>query len=139
MKSTIFGKKAQQTSILLGFLMLSSCAGMMEYRPYARNVKRKPGKAGVVALRLEHRKEDRVLAKSMMKENCDTKKVSILDEGEVVIGTITNSSNQSRKGGSTQVASLFGIPVTSSSADSQTSNSTTTQKKEWQMQYKCTL
>jgi hypothetical protein len=137
MKSTIFGKKAKQVSLLMGFLLLNSCAGMMKYRPYARNVKKKPGKSGVVALRLEHRKEDRDLAKTMMQENCSNQKVKVTDEGEVVIGTITNSSKKSREGSSTQVASLFGLPINSSSPGSETSNSTTMQKKEWQLQYLC--
>jgi len=139
MKSNIFGKVSLKTTILGSLFLLNSCAGMMKYHPYARNVKKKPSRSGVVALKLEHRKEDRDLAKSMMKENCGSKKVKVLDEGEVVIGTITNSNTQKNKGSSSKFGSLFGVPLTSSSPESTNQSSTTTQKKEWQLTYKCSL
>jgi hypothetical protein len=137
MKSRNFGKKMNLIIFLGTALILNSCAGMNKYRPYARNVKKKPGRSGVVALKLEHRKEDRDLAKSFMKDNCGTKKSKILDEGEVVIGTTTNSNSKSREGGTSNFGSLFGIPLKTQTADSTSKTSTTTQEKEWQITYKC--
>ena len=116
---------------------MSSCAGMNKYRPYARNVKKKPGRSGVVALKLEHRKEDRDLALNFMNDNCGQKKSQITDEGEVVIGTTTNSNSKNREGGVTNFGSVFGIPLKSQSADTTSSTSTTIQQKEWQITYKC--
>ncbi len=124
--------------ILLSTLFLvTSCAGMNQYRPYARNVKKKPGRSGVVALKLEHRKEDRDLAINYMKENCGTKNSKITDEGEVVIGTTTSSNSKNREGGVSNFGSVFGIPLKTHSADETSSTSTTTQRKEWQITYKC--
>ncbi len=137
MKSKFFGKKLITLSCLSSLVLLNSCAGMFKYRPYARNVKKRPGNSGVVALRLDHRNEDRDLAKSFMKENCEGKKVSVKDEGEVVIGTVTNSNSEASKGSSVKMGSLFGIPVSSSNPDSSSSSTTTTQKKEWQINYIC--
>ena len=136
MKSRNFGKKTNLLILALA-LALNSCAGMNKYRPYARNVKKKPGSSGVVALKLEHRKEDRDLAKSFMKDNCGEKKTRILDEGEVVIGTTTNSNSKTKEGGTSNFGSLFGIPLKTQTADSTSKTSTTTQEKEWQITYKC--
>ena len=137
MKSQIFGKITKKAVFLSLLTMLTSCAGMFEYRPYARNVKKKPGKSGVIALELNHRAEDRTLATTMMHENCGAKKAVVTDEGEVVIGTVTNSTKKSTEGGETSMGSFFGLPVTSSSADTENSSSTTVQKKEWQINYLC--
>ncbi len=137
MKSKNFGKNTKPLIILSILALLPSCAGMNKYRPYARNVKKKPGRSGVVALKLEHRKEDRDLALNFMNSNCGSKKSQITDEGEVVIGTTTNSNSRSREGGSTQFGSLFGIPLKSETADQTSKTSTTTQEKEWQITYKC--
>jgi len=137
MKSRNFGKNKTSLTLLAALILFTSCAGMNKYHPYARNVKKKPGHSGVVALKLEHRKEDRDLAISYMSENCGSKKSSITDEGEVVIGTTTNSNSQEKKGGTDKLGSLFGIPLTSTTPDSSSSTSTTTQEKEWQITYKC--
>lgn len=133
MKSQIFGK---MTTIAV-LATLASCAGMFEYRPYARNVKKKPGKSGVIALELNHRAEDRTLATTMMSDNCGNKKAIITDEGEVAIGTVTNSTKKSTEGGETQMGSFFGLPVTSTTADQESTSSTTTTQKEWQINYLC--
>lgn len=137
MKFKNFGKGTKFISMLAGLMLLNSCAGMMKYHPYARNVKRKPGSSGIVALKLNHRQEDRDYSETLMKGNCGEKKIKILDEGEVVIGTVTNSNSQSRKGGETQMGSLFGLPVTSTTPNSTSQSTTTTQKKEWQIKYTC--
>lgn len=137
MKSNNFIKRSTPFILLTALLFVTSCADLLKYRPYARNVKKKPHRSGVIALKIEHRKEDRDLAMSYMKENCGRKKVEITDEGEVVIGTTTSSSTDSYKGGKKKVGSFFGIPVTSTSAGSEKSTSTTLQQKEWQITYKC--
>lgn len=141
MKSNNFGKNtklALKPMMTLAILSLvTSCAGMNQYRPYARNVKKKPGRSGVVALKLEHRKEDRDLAMTYMNDNCGKKVSTIMDEGEVVIGTTTSSNSKTREGGTTSFGSMFGIPLSSTSADQTSSTSTVTQRKEWQITYKC--
>lgn len=137
MKSKIFGKITAQVSIISTLALLTSCAGMFEYRPHARNVKKQPGKAGVVALELNHRAEDRNLAMTMMTENCGRKKAVITDEGEVAVGTITNSTKKSSEGGETSYGSLFGLPLTSTSQDTESTSSTTIQQKEWRINYVC--
>lgn len=137
MKSNKFGKKTNSLLLMTLVVLLNSCAGMNKYRPYARNVKKKPGRSGAIALKLEHREEDINLAKTFMKRNCGKKSSQIIDEGEVVVGTTTNSNSKSREGGSSRYGSLFGIPITSKSADTTNKVSTTTQEKEWQIKYKC--
>lgn len=137
MKSKIFGKITAKILILSTLAFLTSCAGMFEYRPYARNVKKKPGKSGVVALNLAHRTEDRTLATTMMTENCGDKKIIVTDEGEVAIGSVTNSSKKSREASESQMGSLFGLPLTSSSPAEENVSSVTTQQKEWQINYLC--
>lgn len=137
MKFQNFGKGSKITLMLVGLMLLNSCAGMLKYQPYARNVKKKPGRSGIVALKLNHRQEDRDYSETLMKGNCGEKKIKILDEGEVVIGTVTNSNTQSREGGETHMGSLFGLPVTSTTPNSTSQSSTTTQKKEWQIKYTC--
>lgn len=122
-------------------LMLGAVVGCqtVPYKPYARKVKIKPRQGGVVALKLNHRQEDRIYAEQIMSRTCGTNPFDVLEEGEVVIGTETQATKTHRQGQSgRQVGSLFGIPVSTSSSDPQTStNSTTTQKKEWQINYKC--
>ena len=121
---------------LITLFFVSSC-GTMKYRPYARNVKKMPNKAGIVALKLEHRDEDRQKADLMMAKNCGDKKVEVTEEGEVAVGTVTQSVKSGRAGTQKNVGTLFGIPITSGSAASENTSSTVVQKKEWQITYKC--
>ena len=125
--------------LLIGFAFLVGCQAM-PYKPYARKVKVKPKKGGTIALKLDHNDQDREYAEKIMSKTCYGKTYDILDEGEVVIGTTTTASETSKgaqKG--SKVGSLFGIPVTSGARDaSKNSSSTTLQKKEWQINYKCT-
>jgi hypothetical protein len=111
----------------------------MPYQPYARNVKVEPQSGGVVALKLEHQDEDRAKAQSMMANNCGGQAVKVLEEGETVIGTETSSKETNEAGSNgTQVGSLFGIPVTSGAKEASKNTATvTTNKKEWQIRYKC--
>jgi hypothetical protein len=121
-----------------GIVFLSGCQ-TMPYQPYARNVKVEPQSGGVVALKLEHQDEDRAKAQSMMANNCGGQAVKVLEEGETVIGTETSSKETNEAGSNgTQVGSLFGIPVTSGAKEASKNTATvTTNKKEWQIRYKC--
>jgi hypothetical protein len=108
-----------------GVVFLSGCQ-TMPYQPYARNVKVEPQSGGVVALKLEHQDEDRAKAQSMMANNCGGQAVKVLEE-----------ANDAGSNG-TRVGSLFGIPVTSGAKEASKNTATvTTNKKEWQIRYKC--
>lgn len=119
--------------------LLAGCQAM-PYKPYARKVKVSPQEGGIVALKIEHNNEDRTFAEGIMSSTCRNNQFDILEEGEVVIGSETTSNETSKAGTEgTQVGSLWGIPVTSGATDpSKNTNSTTLQKKEWQIKYKCT-
>lgn len=124
--------------ILTGlFLSLCNCANMFKYVPQARTVKKQPRTGGVVALNLQHRSEDRELASTMMQENCSPKKSSIVEEGEVVIGTSTTASAEAEKATRHKSGKIFGMDVESGHDGAVHSTSETTQKKEWQISYRC--
>ncbi|MFZ3228843.1 MAG: hypothetical protein WA160_01465 [Pseudobdellovibrio sp.] len=126
-------------SIVLG---LSACQ-TLPYQPYARDVKKKPGQNGIVAMHLDNRDEDQAKAKQMMSNNCGSLAVKVLEEGEVVVGQEVKSAADTTKSkavSGTQVGSLFGLPITSGGADakdSTQSSSVTTSVKEWQLSYEC--
>lgn len=127
---------------LTSLLFISGCQ-TVPYQPYAREVKKKPGVSGLIALRPEFRDEDRAKAQTMMTSNCAGGVVNVLEEGEVVVGTknVANSrETQTEKTGGMQVGSLFGLPVHSEGekARSDTSSTTeTTSIKEWNISYEC--
>ena len=126
--------------ILTGFLLtLASCATV--YTPQARDVKRKPKVNGVIALNTTHRDEDRQKADSMMKQNCGTLPINIVEEGEVAVGQQTSSSGSetNRDDSRMQVGSMFGIPLLTGENGGKNTNqsSTVTQLKEWQISYEC--
>lgn len=123
-------------------LVIAGCQAM-PYQPYARDVKKKPQQGGVIALKTEHREEDRAKADTMMKNNCGTLPVKVVEEGEVAVGQTTSGSaketNQQGTQGQ-QVGTLFGVPVMSGAQDpsKSTSTSTTTMAiNEWQINYEC--
>lgn len=135
------------SEISLAFLLLVAASFMsacqtMPYQPYARDVKKKPQQGGVIALKTEHRAEDRAKADEMMKMTC-REGFQVTEEGEVVVGqetrSKTNTDNREAEKGHT-VGSLFGIPVTSggrAGGTEQDSVSSTVAVKEWQIQYEC--
>ena len=134
--------KLMRFAVLLPLLALGACQ-TMPYQPYAREVKKKPGTGGLIALKTEHRDEDRAKAQSMMEANCGSKAVKIAEEGEVVVGQTTSSTaketNQAGTQGS-QVGSFFGMPITSGGSDpskNTSSSATTTALKEWEITYEC--
>ena len=121
---------------------LTACQAM-PYQPYARDVKKKPGHSGVIALKPVHQNEDQDKAKNMMASNCGTAPVKVLEEGEVVIGQeVKSNADTVKKAGyeGSQVGTLFGLPITSGGAnptDTTSGTSTTTTLKEWQIAYEC--
>lgn len=131
--------KIVSLALLLG---LTACQ-TLPYQPYARDVKKKPNQNGIIALRTEHRDEDRAKAQMMMESNCRPMPVKVLEEGEVVIGQeSTTNSNTSKNAGeaSTSMGSFLGIPMTSGGKDPSESTSakvSTTNVKEWQISYEC--
>ncbi|WP_413587090.1 hypothetical protein [Bdellovibrio sp. HCB274] len=134
--------KLFQISVLAVSVSLVGCV-TMPYQPYARDVKKKGQSGGVVAMKLDHRDEDRAKAQSMMARTCQPYTVKVLEEGEVVVGQETTtkgntSYNEGAKG--SQVGNLFGIPVISGQKDPSQATETassTTQIKEWQINYEC--
>lgn len=128
--------------LALPFLFLTACQ-TMPYQPYAREVKRMPGGGGEIALKIEHRDEDRAKAQMMMTSNCGSAPLKVLEEGEVVVGQTTNSTahNAYDAGAQgTQVGTFLGMPVTSGGRDASTNTSasaTTTALKEWNIKYEC--
>ena len=128
--------------ILLAAAMFTSCQAV-PYKPYARDVKKKPGQGGVIALKPEHRDEDQLKANQMMSTNCGSSNVKVLEEGEVAVGQEVKSNADTTKSAgtsSTKVGSLFGIPLVSGGTDprdSTNSSSVTTSIKEWQISYEC--
>ncbi len=124
------------------FLAVVGCQ-TMPYQPYARDVKRKPKQGGLIALKLEHRDEDRAKAQTMMESNCNPAPVNVLEEGEVAVGQETKSSGNTSYDQGTkdqQVGTLFGLPLVSSGqkpSNSTETSSTTVAVKEWQISYEC--
>jgi hypothetical protein len=113
----------------------------MPYQPYARDVKKRPQAGGVVALKSDHRDEDKAKAAEIMKSNCGGAGYKVLEEGEVVVGTTTNSTatENTDYGNKHQVGTFLGLPVTSGSDRTASTNTvaSTTQVKEWQISYEC--
>ena len=138
----LFSKHGRIAATALSILVMAGCQ-TMPYQPYAREVKRQQGNGGEIALKQEHRDEDRLKAQSMMNSNCGATGVKVLEEGEVVVGSTTNSNasethNQGHSG--QQVGTLFGIPVTSGAqqaSNNTATSATTTALKEWNIKYEC--
>ncbi|MBI3535162.1 MAG: hypothetical protein HY072_06725 [Deltaproteobacteria bacterium] len=101
-------------SLLVAFV-LGGCAT-------ARTVSMQPGKGGVVSLNPPQNPEARAKAEELMRSNCHGKKFEIVEEGEAVIGQ-----------------EVYGKQDTSLGKSSiwSTSSSTTENKTEWRITYKC--
>jgi hypothetical protein len=110
--------------------ILASCA----YVPYARDVKRSSS-GGVIAMHVNYRQEDRSKAEQMMATVCNGKEVKVLEEGEVVTGTKTNTAASTSEG-SNSVWNL-GKGFSNKPSVDTSAESTTTQLKEWQISYTC--
>lgn len=126
---------------LFALVLVTGCA-TAPYEPYAREVKKKPREGGTIALKAEHRPEDRARADFMMGANCGTSStVNVTEEGEIVVGEKTNSSSNRRQNeeynsgfriGGIGFASGDGRPGDNTKTESQT-----TQLREWHISYRC--
>lgn len=100
-------KTLHMAGIVVLIALVAACAT-------TREVKKSPGKGGVITVHEGIFGDARSMAKQTMKENCGAKKPVVVEEGEAVIGTSTTS----RSG------------EWSSSSDSE-------DKREWRITYKC--
>ncbi len=130
-------KFAEKILVAVAFLSLCNCADLLKYQPHARTVRKQPRVGGTIALDLDHRDEDHQLAENMMQENCGSKKAQILEENEAVIGSVTESAAEAEKANRHKVGKVFGMEMESGHDGRVTSTSETTQKKEWQINYRC--
>lgn len=106
--------------------------------PYAREVKKKPSSGGVIALRTTHSPEDRAKADTLMRSNCGSAEVKVLEEGEVVVGEKTNSTANSNyhAGNPGTQKGIFTFGASNPGYDTNTSQETV-KLTEWQIQYEC--
>lgn len=129
----------RRLAIALGALMMTACQ-TMPYQPYAREVKKKPAEGGVIALKTEHRTEDRQKADMLMATNCGNMGVKVTEEGEVVVGEKTNASQSTSANQRDESVKIGGLNFLTgkkkNSMDTATS-SETVQLKEWQIAYAC--
>lgn len=122
-------------------LLIVACA-TIPYEPYAREVKKKPREGGTIALKAEHRPEDRARAEYLMGANCGSAaSVSVSEEGEVVVGEKTNSnSNRNQQSQYDSGFSIGGVAFASGNprqGENTRTESSTTQLKEWHIAYQC--
>jgi hypothetical protein len=125
--------------VVLAAAISSACVSI-PYEPYAREVKKRPRQGGVIALRSEHKPEDRARADYLMNSNCgDEATVKLDEEGEVVVGEKMNTTaNKYRDERSSNGFKLGGIRFANTNpSDTTTSSSETVQVKEWQIAYSC--
>lgn len=127
--------------IAMGALSLLAGCQTIPYQGQARHVTVKPQKEGVVSIPVQARDEDRAKAEAVMSKNCQPLQAQVLEEGEVAVGTKTDSTarDTTRASNERKVGSLFGIPlVTGDAGGKDTSGSATvTSLKEWHISYKC--
>lgn len=109
---------------------------LMKYKPYARNVK-KSQEGGVISLKIEHREQDQKLAQMMMKKNCPNGRFTITEEGEVVVGSVTNQLTTKEAANKKKKKGLFGMTFTEGHDGAEQTSSETTQKKEWHITNAC--
>lgn len=126
--------------IAMAALIVSGCQ-TVPYQGSARDVKRRPGSGGQIAVPLNPRQEDRDRATERMISNCGNGNYKITSEEEVVIGETTASDqrNSYRDNTQQQAGSFLGMPVYSGDPGGVDSHSTQTrsQVKEWQIGYEC--
>lgn len=131
----------KKIALVLVASFVSACASM-PYQPYAREVKKKPNEGGVIALKTEHRPEDRQRADSLMAANCGSDAiVKVQEEGEVAVGEKTKSnSNKVQENQPASGFSIGGLRFGSNETRPGENTDTTTetvQVKEWQIAYNC--
>jgi hypothetical protein len=121
---------------IVGAILLTGCADLFKYKPYAREVKRKSSEGGVIALKADYRDEDRALADTLMKRTCGAETIRVTEEGEVAVGTATSGGSSSRKGEKSQTR-FAGLNFDTSTDDTTQSTSQTTELREWRINYEC--
>lgn len=128
------------TFVVTAALLIQGCV-TIPYQGQARDVKKRHGDGGILAMKVDFRPEDRAVADQKMQANCSGKTVKVDSEEEVVVGQKTegNSRDTDRKSDKRQVGTLFGIPMVSGeeAGKDTASSSTTTALKEWQIVYVC--
>ncbi len=132
--------KKYSAVLTMMLLWLSGCQ-TVPYQGEAHDVKKKPHDAGIVAIPINYRDEDRSKATDHMTQNCAPNPFEVTEEGEVVTGQVTNAkvSETNRDRSEHQIGSLFGTAIMSGDKggkDSSTS-SVTSNTKEWQISYRC--
>ena len=123
---------------LLCSLVLAGCQ-TMPYQGKARDVKR-TRQGGVVAVSVDARPEDRQVAEQKMQSACNPNPYTILEEGEVVVGTKSVQNDRSTlRDDSRRKSKFLGMDVVTGEAGgvNSTTESTTEQIKEWQISYEC--
>lgn len=126
--------------VVLAIAAVVAACATVPYQPYAREVKKKPQEGGVIALKTEHRPEDRQRADYLMAANCGSNAtVKVTEEGEVEVGEKTNSNASKTHGEKNEGFSIGGLNFISGSKPSEDTSSTTEtiKLKEWQIAYNC--
>lgn len=113
----------------------------MPYQGQARDVKKRNGQGGVIAIPINPRNEDRQVAEEKMRSNCGTRTVQVNEEGEVVTGTKATQNNRSTNRDDTRrnEGTFLGMNVISGDASGVDSKTETMTEavKEWQLSYEC--
>jgi hypothetical protein len=132
---------AMNSVLVVGAALFVVGCQTVPYQGNARDVKRKPGVGGTVAVPLNPRQEDRDRANEHMISNCGNGNYKVSEEGEVVIGETTSADtrNDYRQNNQVQTGSFLGMPIVSGDPGGTDShiNSTRSQLKEWQLTYEC--
>lgn len=129
----------KNVAILFSIVLIAGCA-TVPYQPYAREVKRQPQQGGIIALKTDNRPEDRTHAESIMRQNCGSNTLKILEEGEVITGQTTTSdakkTNETENQGGLKLGA-FTFGGAAENAEKTQTTATTTALKEWQISYTC--
>lgn len=124
----------------LTVLLLVGCQ-TMPYQGRARDVKKRAGQGGVIAMSIDPRPEDRQVAEQKMQATCGPQPVQILEEGEVTVGTksVQNDRSTLRDDTRRKQGKFLGMDVVSGEAGgiNTSTESTTEAVKEWQITFEC--
>ncbi|HXH30812.1 MAG TPA: hypothetical protein VNJ01_08355 [Bacteriovoracaceae bacterium] len=120
------------------FALVSCATG--PYKPYAREVKKKPGVEGTISLKPDHVPEDRAYADTLMARNCGNGSVNVTEESEVAVGSTTTSNAQAHNEKETTGYNFKGFKFVNPNEKDvahQSVSSTSTAIKEWHINYVC--
>jgi hypothetical protein len=102
-----------------------------------RVVSKAPGRGGIVALSTNYNASTREKADALMKENCGSKNVVIVEELEAEIGSTTKVTKSAPTPATTKKTSFLGIPVTHTEGGVQSEEHRTVKEMEWRIRYEC--